>query len=216
MPRWFLFTAFVLGVLGMVPFALIARSREQTSPVTRLAIIQDMGHQPKYRAQAPNPVFADGRAMRLPVDGAIAREDPAGDTRYTRGTDAGKFVKLTPMPATKERLLRGQERFGVYCAPCHGLAGYGDGIVTARSAVLAEQKQAVALVPKSYHSDDLRTKESGSFFNTITHGQNAMPPYAAQVSIEDRWNIVMYIRALQRSQWTRVEDVPPEKREELR
>jgi mono/diheme cytochrome c family protein len=101
---------------------------------------------------------------------------------------------------------------------CHGLAGYSDGIITVRSAQLADQPvpQAVALQPKSYHTDDMRAKESGSFFNTITNGQNAMPAHAAQISIEDRWCIVMYIRALQRSQWAKIEDVPAEKREELR
>lgn len=217
MPRWVIFIAVLLSLAGLAPFVLIARARGRTSPVTRLALIQDMGHQPKFGPQALNPLFADGRAMRLPVDGVVARGELNADSRYSRGMENdGKFVRRTPLPVTKARLLRGQERFDIYCAPCHGLAGNGDGIITVRSAELAEQQQAVRLLPKSYHTDELRAKESGSLFNTITYGQNAMPSYGSQVRIEDRWAIVMYIRALQRSQWARLEDVPVEKREELR
>jgi mono/diheme cytochrome c family protein len=217
MPRVLILPAVLLVLLALVPFALIAKSRGQPSTSTRLAIIQDMGHQPKFGAQAATPLFADGRSMRPPVDGTVARGELREDPRLNRGLEAdGKFVKLTPMPVTKERLRRGQERFEIFCAPCHGLAGYGNGIVTVRSAELAEQGQAVRLLPKSYHVDEVRVKESGSYFNTITKGQNAMPPYAAQISVEDRWAIVMYVRALQRSQWANVEDVPPEKREDLR
>ena len=217
MPRWLVLPAVLLSLLGLVPFVLIAKSRGRTSTSTRLAIVQDMGHQPKFNPQAATPLFADGRAMRPPVDGAVARGELRDDSRLNRGTEAdGKFVKRIPLAVTKERLLRGQERFDIHCAPCHGLAGYSNGIITVRSAELAEQQQAVRLLPKPYHTDEMRAKESGSFFNTITNGQNAMPPHASQISIEDRWYIVMYIRALQRSQWAKLEDMPPEKREELR
>ncbi|MGD0089540.1 MAG: cytochrome c [Planctomycetota bacterium] len=216
MLRWLACTAVLLGLLGLVPFFLIALSRGRTGPATRIAIVQDMGHQPKFRAQAENPLFADGRAMRLPVDGTIARGELNEDTRLSRGTENGQYVTRFPLAVTKERLLRGQERFDIYCAPCHGLAGYGNGMVAVRAAELAAQEQAQWVAPVSYHDDKLRNTAHGSLFNTISNGVRTMPPYGSKLSIEDRWAIVMYIRALQRSQNARLEDVPMEKREELK
>ena len=113
MPRWLIFPAILLALLSLVPFVLLAKSRGQTSTTTRLSIIQDMGHQPRFGPQAGTPLFADGRAARLPVDGTVARGELRDDARYNRGLEEdGKFVKRTPasLPVTKERLLRGQER----------------------------------------------------------------------------------------------------------
>jgi mono/diheme cytochrome c family protein len=215
MPRSLLLLGIPLGLLALVPFLLIARSRERTSAIPRVAIVQDMGHQPKFTPQAESPLFADGRAARPAVDGTIAQGE-WGDERITQGKEKGAFLKRVPLPITKERLLRGQQRFDIYCAPCHGLSGYGNGMVAVRAAELAEQQQARWVTPVSYHTDAIRAKEDGYFFNTITYGVRTMPPYGSQIPIEDRWAIVMYLRALQRSQWTRMEDVPLEKREDLR
>jgi mono/diheme cytochrome c family protein len=228
MPRWWIGIAILLCLLGLVPFVLIARVRGQTSTSPRIAIVQDMGHQPKFRAQAPNALFADGRATRPPVAGSVAAVEPyvvpgkpadaalADDPRYTRGMDGDKFVRFVPVKATKERLVRGQERFSIHCALCHGLAGYGNGMVAVRAGELAEKMMATWTAPASYHTPELRAKESGSLFNAITNGVRTMPPHGSQIGVDDRWNIVMYIRALQRSQYASVEDVPQEKREELR
>lgn len=215
MARLLLLLGLLLLLLALIPFALIARSRERTSAVPRLAIIQDMGRQPKFCAQAETPLFADGRAMRPAVDGTLARGE-LGDERFTRGREKGLFVKGLPLPVTKARLLRGQQRFDIYCAACHGLSGYGNGVVAARAAELAEQQQAKWVAPLSYHSNDLRAREHGSLFNTITDGARTMPPHGGQIPVEDRWAIVMYVRALQRSQWAGIQDVPQEKREDLR
>ena len=216
MPRAFRMTILVLCVLALIPFALIARSREQTAPRTRIAVIQDMAKQPKYGPQTANPLFADGRAMRLPVAGAVARGELADNDALYRGLAGNAWVKTVPLPVTPELLRRGQERFNIYCAVCHGLSGYGNGTVAVRAIELADQGQAKWVPPTSYHSDELRGREAGSLFNTITNGVRNMPPYGSQIEVKDRWAIVSYIRALQRSQYTKVEDVPEDKREDLR
>ncbi|HEY3321895.1 MAG TPA: cytochrome c [Planctomycetota bacterium] len=216
MKHWWLSVGLVVAILSLLPFALIARSRERTSPVTRVAIVQDMGHQPKLKAQQYDPLFADQRADRQPVQGTIAQGELNEDSAYVHGMKDGKPVKETPLAVTKERLLRGQERFNIYCAACHGLSGDGKGMIDARATELAESGQAKWTHPASYHEDRLRNMESGAIYNTITNGLRTMPPHVGQISVEDRWNIVMYIRALQRSQNAKLDDVPAEKREDLR
>ena len=216
MPRWVSAIWLLLGLLALLPLVLIARSRETTSARTRLQPIQDMGVQPKFVAQAEDPMFADGRAARLPVEGAVARGEPDADDHFCRGRIDGKWSTTFPMPVTLETMRRGRDRFNIYCAPCHGLSGYGNGPVAQRARELSEEQQTPWVQPRSYHIDDMRKREVGYFFNTLTRGYNNMPPYGAQIPVKDRWDIVAYIRALQRSQDATLEDVPPERREDLR
>jgi mono/diheme cytochrome c family protein len=110
-------------------------------------------------------------------------------------------------------LLRGQERFNIYCSPCHGLTGAGDGLVSRRADALQE---GTWVPPLTFHGDQVRGRPVGHLFNTITHGIRNMPAYGAQIPAEDRWAIVAYVRALQRSQNATVADVPPDLRAGLR
>jgi mono/diheme cytochrome c family protein len=151
----------------------------------------DMQDQPKYRPQRPSNFFADGRSERQPVEGAVARGTLNEDTAFYEGKDAnGDDIKEFPLAVDKVVLRRGQQRFDVYCAPCHGRIGNGLGMIVRRGF-----KQ-----PPSYHNDRLREAPVGHFFDVITNGYGAMLNYASQVPPRDRWAIVAYIRALQYSE----------------
>jgi mono/diheme cytochrome c family protein len=216
MPRWITASALLVAVLALLPLALIARSRAEPSTHTRLQPIQDMGVQPKFLPQAEGPLFADGRAMRLPVEGAVARGELSEDDHLFRGRVGAEWAKTFPMEVNMDVMRRGQERFNIFCAVCHGQSGNGKGTVAVRAQELAIQLSVPPLQVKSYHADEIRKREVGHIFNTITHGYNSMPPYGAQISVKDRWAIVAYVRALQRSQNANLEDVPADKREDLR
>ena len=214
MPRWILYTIVILAVASLLPFAFIARARGMKADRTRLRPIQNMGTQQKYLPQAENPLFADSRAMRPEVEGAVRRGAVIDDGAFTggRGLD-GQFVTEFPVTVNRALLLRGQERYNVYCSPCHGLAGAGDGLVSRRADALQE---GTWVPPLTFHGDQVRGRPVGHIFNTITHGIRNMPAYGSQVSAADRWAIVAYVRALQRSQNATVADVPPDLRAGLR
>lgn len=153
----------------------------------------------------PSPVFADGRAARAPVEGTVAR----GELRADEGLHTGMVGKTTlnalPFPLTRQVLTHGQERFEVFCAPCHDRLGTGEGMVVRRGLRR----------PPSYHIDRLREAPLGYFVDTMTKGFGAMPDYAAQIPPADRWAIAAYIRALQLSQNARLADVPAAERKKL-
>ena len=215
MPKWIQPVLIVLAALALVPFALVARARATRSTQPRLHVVQDMDNQARFKSQQANPWFADGRAMRPPVEGTVARGALRLDDAYFRGTSGGGYVDGFPAPAelTRETLERGRERYDIYCAPCHGLAGYGDGIVAKRADRL---QQGTWIPPASLHVEPALTRPTGHLFNTISNGIRSMPAYGAQLSVEDRWAVVAYVRALQRSQRARIEDVPEDSRSRLR
>jgi len=213
LPRWLLFTVAILVVLSWVPLALIMRARVTTSSEPRIHIIPDMDNQPKYKTQSRNPLFADLRAMRPPVDGAVARGEVLGDEAVMTGKVGEIWVDEIPVPVDEHVLGRGRERYDIYCAPCHGLAGYGDGMVAKRADALQE---GTWTPPTSYHTDLIRKREAGQIFNTISNGIRNMPAYGPQIPVEDRWAIVAYVRALQRSQNATIDDVPEDIRAQLR
>ncbi len=167
---------------------------------------QDMHDQPKYVPLRPSDFFADGRSARPLSEGTVPRGYlDANVLLYTgKGAD-GKPSNEFPMPVTKELLLRGQQRFNIYCSPCHDRTGSGDGMIVRRGYRR----------PPTYHSDRLRQQPNGYFFDVITRGFGAMPDYAVQVQPEDRWAIVAYIRALQLSQQASINDVPAADRAQL-
>jgi mono/diheme cytochrome c family protein len=212
-PRWLTYGLVLLAALSLVPFALIARSRASTSARPHVQLIQDMAKQPKLKTQAANPLFADGRAMRPPVPGTVAHGELEENGVYWTGRDAGGWVTAFPVQVTERLMQRGQERYDIFCAPCHGLAGFGDGPVAKRADALQE---GTWTPPSSYHTDLVRGRPVGHLFNTITNGIRNMPAYASQIPVADRWAIVLYVRALQRSQDASVADVPPELRRQLR
>jgi mono/diheme cytochrome c family protein len=212
-PRWLLFTVAVLVVLSWVPIALIMRARVTTSPNPRIHIVPDMDNQPKFKAQARNLLFADRRAMRPPVAGTVSRGEVLDRPELTTGRVGEDWVETIPMTVDAAILQRGRERFNVFCSPCHGLAGYGDGMVAKRADELQE---GTWTPPTSFHTDLIRQRQVGHIFNTITNGVRNMPAYGSQIPVADRWAIVAYVRALQRSQNATVDDVPPEIRAQLR
>ncbi len=213
MPRWLSYTLVVLLVLSWVPLAIIAKARVSKSTQPRIHIIPDMDNQPKLKAQSSNPMFADGRAMRPPVAGAVAVDAPDPGDPVTSGRRNGEFVEHMPMRVTMGMMRRGQQRFDIYCAPCHGLVGEGDGMVAKRADQLQE---GTWVPPTSLQSDLVRSHPDGKIFDIITNGIRNMPPYGPQIPVADRWAIVAYVRALQRSQHASVGDVPPELRSALR
>lgn len=168
-------------------------------------IRKGMYDQPKYEPLQKNDFFADGRSSRLLVEGTVARGELRDDELLYQGRENGEEAKRFPFPITKEVLLRGQERFNIYCAPCHDYAGTGHGMVVQRGF-----KQ-----PTSLHDPRLRDSNPGYYFTVITGGFGQMPGYAEQVPVKDRWAIAAYIRALQLSQHATLDDVPESERAEF-
>jgi mono/diheme cytochrome c family protein len=159
---------------------------------------QDMHNQPKYKPLRASNFFQDGSSARPLVEGTVARGTLQEDAAFFTGKVGTQLVKELPFPATREVLDRGQQRFDIFCAPCHDRTGSGNGMVVQRG-----YRQ-----PPSMHIDRLRNVENGHFFDVMTNGFGAMPDYKAQISARDRWNIVAYIRALQLSQHAATADVP--------
>jgi mono/diheme cytochrome c family protein len=167
---------------------------------------QDMHDQPKYIPLRPSSFFEDGRSARPLPENTVARGQLNEDPVYYTGRDAtGKLVTELPVPVTKELLARGQERYNVYCTPCHDRSGGGNGMITQRGF----------RHPPTYHSDRLRQIPVGHFFDVISNGLGAMQDYSAQIQPADRWAIAAYIRALQLSQQATLEDVPTAARGQL-
>jgi len=248
-------------LLGLLPFAFIARSRASQSPAAPLHLILDMDKQSKGKAQRATPMFADGRFMRPHIEGTIAREDmwimaetmtEVGGTRTMTlangkdaaflndastyaavtlgrirpatmsdedfakqvqpnkndaeiGADTTYFVRKVPsvFALSTDFVKRGQERFNIYCAPCHGESGYGDGPVALRALDLQKRTPGAIngwVAPQNLHEGKIAARPDGHLYRTITDGIRNMPAYDKQISISDRWAIVAYIRALQRSQ----------------
>lgn len=173
--------------------------------VAGLGCRQDMHDQPKYKPYRESEFFTDGRAMRPFVAGTVARETLREPTPFNTGRSGEDFVTEIPVPVTAELLERGQGEFQVFCSPCHGRTGMGDGMIVQRGFKR----------PTSYHVDRLRQMPIGYLFDVITNGYGAMLDYASQVPVEDRWAIVAYVRALQLSQYAPVADVPADRHDEL-
>lgn len=159
----------------------------------------DMHVQPKMKPLRESDFFADTRGSRPLVNGTVARGQLREDSYYYTGTIGNQPGDYMPFPATKEVLERGQERFNIYCSPCHSRLGDGNGMVVQRGYRR----------PPSFHSPRLQTAPLGHFFDVMTNGFGAMPDYAAQVPPHDRWAIAAYIRALQLSQHAPAEAIPP-------
>jgi mono/diheme cytochrome c family protein len=151
---------------------------------------QDMHNQPRYKPLAATDFFGDGRASRPVIEDTVARGQLHIDqARYT-GKVEGKDVEAFPIQITRADVARGQERFNIYCSPCHGRLGNGHGMIVARGL-----RQ-----PPSYLDDRLVNAPVGHFFDVMTNGYGAMYSYASRVTVDDRWRITAYIRALQLSQ----------------
>jgi mono/diheme cytochrome c family protein len=167
---------------------------------------QDMHDQPKYVPLRASTFFVDGLSARAPVEGTVARGQLNEDTLLTTGKTGGQDAAVFPFEVDDRVMARGRERYDIFCAPCHARTGNGDGMI-----VLRGYRQ-----PPSLHIDRLRAANVGHFVDVIANGFGAMPDYAAQVTPEDRWAIVAYIRALQMSARASLADVPANQRGALR
>jgi mono/diheme cytochrome c family protein len=163
---------------------------------------QDMHDAPRYEAFEASSTFADNRASRTPPAGTVARGWLRDDEALYTGKIAGQPVDQFPFAIGRDELARGQQRFNIYCTPCHGRLGDGNGMVVQRGL-----RQAA-----SYHQDRLRQEKVGYFYDVITNGFGAMQGYAEQIPVRDRWLIVAYVRTLQLSQHASVNDVPADRR----
>lgn len=166
---------------------------------------QDMHDQPKYKPFVATDFFGDGRSARPLIQGTVARGDLREDSHFYLGKVKDAYATALPMPVTRELLAHGQTRFNIYCSPCHGRLGNGEGMVAQRGFKY----------PPSFHQDRLRGEPVGYFFDVITHGFGVMPSYASRIPVADRWAIVAYVRALQLSQNAKMDDVPAAQRQGL-
>ncbi len=166
---------------------------------------QDMHDAPRYEPLEASTFFADGRSSRPLLANTVARGQLRQDRHLYEGIVDGQPAETLPMAVTPQLMARGQERFNVFCSPCHGRIGAGDGMIVERGF----------RKPPSYHEDRLRNAPVGYFFDVMTHGFGAMQDYSAQLPVADRWAIAAYIRALQFSQRATMDDVPADKRADL-
>ncbi len=189
------------GTVLVFAVFLLASCRGTTHEHTPIHPNLNMDYQERFDPQEANAFFADGRSMRPPVPGTVARGFLREDTRFHEGRNAdGSYVEAMPIPLTIELLEHGQTRYDIFCTPCHGAAGDGEGIITTGD---------FGYTPATtYHSDRLREVTDGYLYDVITNGVRTMPAYAHQIPVADRWAIVAYVRALQRSQNASESDVP--------
>jgi mono/diheme cytochrome c family protein len=164
-----------------------------------------MQDQPKYVPLRESTFFSDSRSARPIVAGTIARGHLQEDALLYTGKVNGADATMFPFRVDGQRLARGRERYEIYCSPCHGRTGSGDGMIVRRG-----YKR-----PPTYHDDRLRDAPVGHYFDVITNGFGAMPDYAVQLTAEDRWNVIAYIRALQLSEHASLSDVPDQERARL-
>jgi mono/diheme cytochrome c family protein len=196
---------FFAALLCFVVVAVLTLGlRGHKSASTPIEIFPDMDRQPKYKSQTATSFFPDGRADRPPVPGSVPFELPVENPYLLTGKMGDKWGDGIPLEVTPELLQRGQERFNINCAVCHGATGKGNGITSQYGLAGAA----------NYHLDTYRAMADGQIFYTIAHGKGNMLGYP-HVTPQDRWAIVAYVRALQRSQNATLADVPEDKKAEL-
>lgn len=229
-PFWMIALFLIATVLTFLPLVISALGRFNVSNQPRIALVQDMGTQPKYREQQSSTVFADGRAARPVIPGTVARghlqEDDAyyrGYTAITTGADgkpAPQWVDAFPqqIQLNDALLQRGQERFNIYCSTCHGKDGSGNGPsnVRANELVNAGVTGMSWTQPSNFHDAAPRSRPLGHLYNTINNGIRNMPGYGAQIPVADRWAIVAYVRALQIQQGVPANLVPADLKGQLK
>lgn len=184
-------------VVGLGFAGLLAGCRGETSRETPIVPIRNMYDQPKYSMQHESAFYPDHRTMRPPPEGVVSREEEWDETIASgRMDDDSGYVLTIPEQVVEQGggmdalVKRGQDRFGIYCTPCHDRTGSGDGMAVRRGM----------MKPPSFHQDRLRHAPDGQIFATISNGIRNMPAYGPQIPVRDRWAIVSYVRALQISQ----------------
>ncbi len=200
--RKFLLYFFSIWAVAVVGIIAVAGFRGAKTTRTPIEIFDDMDRMPKLRPQTVTKFagFADGQSSRLPVPGTVARGSTFEDSGFNTGkkADGISFVEANPAKLTAEFLKRGQDRYTIYCQPCHSAIGDGKGITT---------KFGMANVA-SLHDERIIKLADGEIFNTITNGKNLMGPYADKLDVADRWAVVSYVRSLQLSRLGKKEEIP--------
>ena len=218
---------FIAFILGTISIAVLAGFRGTKSPLPPIQIFPDMKHQPRYDPQHESTFFANGSAAREPVAGTIplgytlpgsylqagAKNGTIQPTGFTNKPDyfnTGKYGDVYgdgfPVDVTEALIKRGQERFNINCAVCHGKLGMGNGITSQFGLVAIANLQ----------DDRIRTMPDGQIFSTITNGKTNMGAYGPNIAVEDRWAIVAYVRTLQKSQSVKLADLPADKQKEFK
>ena len=215
--KYFLLASVLTGVMVL---AIAGLRHDDGGGISRrppIELFPDMDRQPKLRPQAHNNLFADQLSSRLPVEGTVARSKPVvvegreiypfEDNPLNTGRVPGttNFVDTIPLAVTEQLLARGQQRYTINCSPCHGAAGDGKGITS--------KYQMIAMA--NFHDPRLVKMPDGEIFNTITYGKNLMGAYGPNVAVTDRWAIIAYVRALERSRLATRDDVPEAQRSVL-
>jgi mono/diheme cytochrome c family protein len=231
MPKWI--TAFIVAstAFALIPFAIAAKARNSHSNEPHIHIFPDMDFQPKYKSDQAMDLFEDGRENRGEIPGTVARGQLMTDDAFWHGiehADGGdkwitgfpaSYADGTPFVVDMNLLNRGKNRFEIYCTPCHGFDGHGQGMVPERVKASGGVWQARNLVeaPSADGKGGVVVQmPNGQLFNTISNGYNTMQGYSAQIPHADRWAIVAYVRALERAQNASLDDVPPDQRGSLR
>lgn len=200
-PKGIVYGLLIAASVALIPFGLFAMARNSLTETPQYNIVPNMDYQAKYKAQRKNEFFkdSDSRAERLQVEGTVAVGELRVDAHLYEGKEGNAFARTFPasIPLDEATMARGEERFGIYCTPCHGLTGDGDGMVHRRAFALGE---GTWVKPTNINEPKVAQTPVGELFNTISHGIRNMPGYARQISPEDRWAIILYMRALQRSQ----------------
>jgi mono/diheme cytochrome c family protein len=202
--RYFLF----IFALCVIMVMAIAGKRGSISRREPIEIFPDMNRQPKLRPQNVDTFFDDAKSSRMPIPGTIARGDRYEDLPVNTGRIPGttNFVDVIPVEITAKLMARGQQRFNINCSPCHGAQADGNGIT---------KKYGMAVVA-NLHDKRIVELKDGEIFNTITYGKGLMGPYGPNVTVEDRWAVIAYLRALQLSKLGTVDDVPEQMRSTLK
>jgi mono/diheme cytochrome c family protein len=196
-----------LACIGLALVSALLGCRGQTSDENPIWIKHGMEFQPKLLPYGRSTAFPDGRVMQHPPEGTVAVGLLKEDDLYNRGGSDTAHYGANPMKIDARLLERGQERFQIYCTPCHGRTGVGNGIVIAHG---------FPIPPPNFQDDRIVAMPDGQIFHTITYGVRNMPAYGKQVPEEDRWAIVAYLRALQRSNHSTINDVPESERANLK
>jgi hypothetical protein len=195
---------FLFALLTFVVFTGCYRG--QPKKKTPVHLVPDMDSQPRYDAQEYSNFFEDGSTMRMPIEGTVAIGHLNDNIELYHGKDErGTFITENARDINMVMLRRGQERYNVYCAPCHGQVGDGNGIVVKRGY----------MPPPTFHQDRLRDIEDGYIYDVIKNGIRNMPSYAHQIPVNDRWAITAYVRALQKAQNATMDDVPEELKDQI-
>ena len=212
LPKGFIWAGLAFVLLSWIPFAMILKARYSTTETPPIHIVPNMDYQQKFKPQSASTIFDDGRSMRLPVPntvarGALATVDANGHDVFSSGKNPdGSFAALMPVAPSETLMKRGERMYKIHCALCHGELGEGDGIVHRRALALQEPNW---IQPSLISTDPvIHAREDGYLFDVITNGIRNMKGYGASIDVQDRWAVVLWVRALQKSRLAAAASLP--------